>query len=115
MLAAIWKNDLRHYLILLNFIAFGFLIIYLIVAVLSPKRARKESGGEEQTPGAAPQLVGTSVNPAHQCAEFDRIQHARHGTTIAGSPNVAPQTAAICGQRRGLSTSWPGRHAAGLQ
>jgi mono/diheme cytochrome c family protein len=50
MLAAIWKNDLRHYLILLNFLAFGFLIIYLIVTVLSPKRAREESGGEEQTP-----------------------------------------------------------------
>jgi hypothetical protein len=59
----------------------------------------RDRSGEEQTAGSAPQLVGTPVNPARQCAEFDRIQHARHGTTIAGSPDVAPQIAAICGQR----------------
>jgi mono/diheme cytochrome c family protein len=50
MLAAIWKNDVRHWLILLNIIAFSALIIYLIVVVLSPRRAREESGGEENLP-----------------------------------------------------------------
>ena len=43
MIAALWKNDLRHFLILLNFIAFSVLIVYLIVSVLSPKRATKWS------------------------------------------------------------------------
>ena len=46
MIAAIWKNDLRHWLIWINFIVFGALFIYLLVSVLSPKRARKE----EKTP-----------------------------------------------------------------
>ncbi len=46
IIAALWKNDLRHFLILLNFIAFSALIIYLIAAVLSPKKTRDE----EQTP-----------------------------------------------------------------
>jgi mono/diheme cytochrome c family protein len=47
VIAAIWKNDLRHYLILLNFLALGVLVVYLIVALLSPKRAAKEG---ERTP-----------------------------------------------------------------
>lgn len=40
--AAIWKNDVRHYLIALNFVAFTVLIVYLLIALLSPKRARVE-------------------------------------------------------------------------
>lgn len=46
MIAAIWKNDLRHWLIWINFVAFGGLIIYLARSVLSPKRA----ASEEKTP-----------------------------------------------------------------
>ena len=42
MIAAIWKNDLRHWLIWINFVAFGALIIYLVRSVLSPKRAASE-------------------------------------------------------------------------
>ncbi len=53
MIAALWKNDLRHYLILLNLIVFSALIIYLIVAVLSPKRARRE---EREAPNVVPFL-----------------------------------------------------------
>ncbi len=53
MIAALWKNDLRHYLILLNFIAFSVLIVYLIVAVLWPKRARNE---EREAPNVVPFL-----------------------------------------------------------
>jgi len=37
-MAAIWRNDLRHYIILLNFIALGLLAGYLVWAVLSPRR-----------------------------------------------------------------------------
>jgi mono/diheme cytochrome c family protein len=46
VIAAIWKNDLRHWLIWINFVAFGALIIYVVRSVLSPKRARSE----EKTP-----------------------------------------------------------------
>ena len=46
MIAAIWKNDLRHWLIWINFVAFGVLIVYVARSVLSPKRARTE----EKTP-----------------------------------------------------------------
>ncbi|MDP9335463.1 MAG: cytochrome c [Actinomycetota bacterium] len=46
MIAAIWKNDLRHWLIWINFVAFGGLIVYIVRSVLSPKRARRE----EKTP-----------------------------------------------------------------
>ncbi len=42
MIAAIWKNDLRHYIIAINIAVFAVLIVYVIVATLSPKRARKE-------------------------------------------------------------------------
>jgi mono/diheme cytochrome c family protein len=42
MLAALWKNDVRHYIILLNFIVLIGLAAYLIYAVLSPRRAREE-------------------------------------------------------------------------
>jgi len=46
VIAAIWKNDLRHWLIWINFIAFSALIIYVARSVLSPKRAQSE----EKTP-----------------------------------------------------------------
>ena len=46
MIAAIWKNDLRHWLIWINFVAFGALIVYVVRSVLSPKRAESE----EKTP-----------------------------------------------------------------
>jgi mono/diheme cytochrome c family protein len=46
VIAAIWKNDLRHWLIWINFVAFGALIVYVFRSVLSPKRARRE----EKTP-----------------------------------------------------------------
>ena len=46
MIAAIWKNDLRHWLIWINFVAFGALLIYVVRSVLSPKRAHTE----EKTP-----------------------------------------------------------------
>ena len=46
MIAAIWKNDLRHWLIWINFVAFATLITYVVRSVLSPKRARSE----EKTP-----------------------------------------------------------------
>jgi mono/diheme cytochrome c family protein len=36
-----WKNDVRHWLILLNIIVLVALVIYLIRTVLSPKRARE--------------------------------------------------------------------------
>ena len=42
MTAALWHNDLRHYLILLNVIALLGLAFYVIYAVLSPKRAADE-------------------------------------------------------------------------
>ncbi len=42
MIAAIWKNDLRHWLIWINFAAFGALIAYVMRSVLSPKRAHKD-------------------------------------------------------------------------
>ncbi len=53
MIAAFWKNDLRHFLILLNFIAFSVLIVYLLVSVLSPKRVRRE---EREAPNIVPFL-----------------------------------------------------------
>jgi len=53
VIAALWKNDLRHYLILLNLIALGALIVYLIIAALSPKRAGKE---EREAPNVTPFL-----------------------------------------------------------
>jgi mono/diheme cytochrome c family protein len=46
VIAAIWKNDLRHWLIWINFVVFAALIIYVMRSVLSPKRARSE----EKTP-----------------------------------------------------------------
>ena len=46
ILAGLWKNDVRHYIILLNFIVLIGLAAYLIYAVLSPRRAREE----ERTP-----------------------------------------------------------------
>ncbi len=46
VIAAIWKNDLRHWLIWINFVVFAGLIIYVLRSVLSPKRARSE----EKTP-----------------------------------------------------------------
>ena len=46
MISAIWKNDLRHWLIWINFAAFSALIVYVVRSVLSPKRARSE----EKTP-----------------------------------------------------------------
>jgi mono/diheme cytochrome c family protein len=42
VIAAIWENDLRHYLIVLNVIVFIGLAIYLVRALLSPKKARSE-------------------------------------------------------------------------
>jgi mono/diheme cytochrome c family protein len=42
VIAAIWENDLRHFLILLNLVALAALIGYLLWAVLSPKRVREE-------------------------------------------------------------------------
>jgi mono/diheme cytochrome c family protein len=42
IIAALWKNDLRHYLIAINFVAFAVLIGYLVRSVLSPRRARAE-------------------------------------------------------------------------
>ncbi len=53
VIAAIWKNDLRHYLILLNLIAFAALLIYLAYAALSPRRARAE---EKSAPNLTPFL-----------------------------------------------------------
>ena len=53
MIAAFWKNDLRHFLILLNFIAFSVMIVYLLVSVLSPKRVRRE---EREAPNIVPFL-----------------------------------------------------------
>jgi hypothetical protein len=46
VIAAIWKNDLRHWLIWINFVVFSGLIIYVVRSVLSPKRARSD----ERTP-----------------------------------------------------------------
>jgi mono/diheme cytochrome c family protein len=46
VIAAIWKNDLRHWLIWINFVAFAALFIYLIFSIFSPKRAKTE----EKTP-----------------------------------------------------------------
>lgn len=46
MIAAIWKNDLRHWLIWINFAVFASLIVYVLRAVLSPKRDRSD----EKTP-----------------------------------------------------------------
>jgi mono/diheme cytochrome c family protein len=42
VIAAIWKNDLRHWLIWINFAAFAGLILYVVRSVLAPKRARLE-------------------------------------------------------------------------
>jgi len=42
VIAAIWKNDLRHWLIWINFVAFGGLIIYVVRSVLAPKRAARD-------------------------------------------------------------------------
>lgn len=46
MLAALWKNDVRHYIIVLNFVVLIGLAVYLIYALLSPRRR----DSEEQTP-----------------------------------------------------------------
>jgi mono/diheme cytochrome c family protein len=42
VIAALWKNDLRHYLIVLNAVVAIGLVAYLVRANLSPKRARSE-------------------------------------------------------------------------
>jgi mono/diheme cytochrome c family protein len=42
ILAALWENDLRHYLIALNVVVLLALAGYVIYAVLSPKRAHTE-------------------------------------------------------------------------
>jgi hypothetical protein len=42
VIAAIWKNDLRHWLIWINFAVFGALIVYVLRSVLSPKRVRSD-------------------------------------------------------------------------
>ena len=49
MIAAIWKNDLRHWLIWINFVAFGGLIVYVLRSVLSPKRTRHEERRRRRT------------------------------------------------------------------
>jgi mono/diheme cytochrome c family protein len=54
VIAAIWKNDLRHWLIWINFVAFGGLIVYLLRSVLSPKRA----ASEEKTPANLTPFLG---------------------------------------------------------
>jgi mono/diheme cytochrome c family protein len=46
VIAAIWKNDLRHWLIWINFVAFGALIVYVVRSVLAPKR----EPSQEKTP-----------------------------------------------------------------
>jgi mono/diheme cytochrome c family protein len=53
VIAALWKNDVRHFLILLNFVALAALIVYLVVAVLSPRRSRHE---EREAPNVVPFL-----------------------------------------------------------
>jgi mono/diheme cytochrome c family protein len=42
VIAAIWKNDLRHWLIWINFVAFGGLIVYVVRSVIAPKRAARD-------------------------------------------------------------------------
>jgi len=42
VIGVIWRNDLRHWLIWINFIAFSALIIYLLRSVFSPKKRRSE-------------------------------------------------------------------------
>ena len=42
MIGVIWRNDLRHWLIWINFIAFSALIIYVLRTVLSPRRTKSE-------------------------------------------------------------------------
>jgi len=42
VIAALWKNDLRHWLIVLNIVVIAALVIYLVVIALSPKRAKTE-------------------------------------------------------------------------
>ena len=53
IIAALWKFDVRHVLIALNIVAFGILIVYLIYATLSPRRAQKE---EKPAPNMTPFL-----------------------------------------------------------
>jgi mono/diheme cytochrome c family protein len=53
LLAALWKNDVRHYIIVLNFVVLIGLAAYLTYAVLSPRRAAKE---EKSAPNATPFL-----------------------------------------------------------
>ncbi|MDQ1461335.1 MAG: hypothetical protein QOI08_2819 [Actinomycetota bacterium] len=54
MISAIWKNDLRHWLIWINFVAFSALIVYVVRSVLSPKRAHSE----EKTPANLTPFLG---------------------------------------------------------
>jgi mono/diheme cytochrome c family protein len=42
ILSALWENDLRHYFFVLNMVVLAGLVIYLIAAVLSPKKAAEE-------------------------------------------------------------------------
>ncbi len=37
-----WKNDLRHWLIVLNIVAVAFLIYFLIKSILSPRSQRQD-------------------------------------------------------------------------
>jgi mono/diheme cytochrome c family protein len=67
MLAALWHNDLRHYLILLNAIAFSALIAYLVVTVLSPKR----TAGEQRT---APNLTPFYADEDLEGRRLERVQ-----------------------------------------
>jgi mono/diheme cytochrome c family protein len=43
VIAAIWKNDLRHWLIWLNIFVIGALVAYVLYAILAPRRARQET------------------------------------------------------------------------
>ena len=42
MIAAVWQNDLRHWLFVINVVVFVVLVIFVARAVLSPRKARKE-------------------------------------------------------------------------
>jgi mono/diheme cytochrome c family protein len=53
ILAGLWKNDVRHYIILLNFIVLIGLAVYLVYAVFSPRRTRDE---ERNAPNVTPFL-----------------------------------------------------------
>ncbi len=54
MIAAVWKNDLRHWLIWINFAVFGGLIVYVVRSVLAPKRA----ASQDKTPANLTPFLG---------------------------------------------------------